>query len=690
MNRIIRIKQGSVIICCIIMILSSVVIAIGIDDEPRTNQPPVADAGPDQTVNVNNQVFFNGSNSYDSDGSILSYEWDFGDGFTHSSYSNQVVDIIQITNAPYHEVDPEWSPDGQHIAISAWTSQWYHDVITMNSDGSNQQHLTSTPLLHERMPSYSPDGSQIAYSKGTVDTTHGDGDYDIMIMNSDGTNKTQVTSSSFDEKTVTWSPDGSKLYFGSDRDGNYELWSVNPDGSNLAQLTDGLSMVFNPAVSPDGTKIAFSSDATGSYEIMMLDLGSGTISQVTSEPAHHSLHPSWNPDGSLLTYTKAPLNLQTANIWIMTPEGANQQQLTFYTGLNAVPDWSPDGSKILFRSNKDGPYNIHVLTLIGEPTAQHAYTLPGVYTVTLMVTDNDGATDNDTCIITVSGPQNSTATATGPQGAHHDPVITVTYDWTENPIAIDLYYSTNSGDSWNYLATDYSVDGSYDWEPESNPGPKPSKYYWIANAQFGADDVGIPANGTAPEAGPFNWKTWDTCKDAPLPLSEGSSNWFFISVPLDISGDLLTIFDDAAWGDGGTTWDYIQWYDSNDPSDPWNSYSIYRPPTLNDDVNVDNTMGFWIHLTSNDGDGVLTVGEGSEPITTTIYLQAGWNLVGYPSTTEGITMSDALWGTGIDRVDVFDPSSPYRLREIGPNYLMKSGEAYWIHVAADTTWVVDW
>jgi len=234
------------------------------------------------------------------------------------------------------------------------------------------------------------------------------------------------------------------------------------------------------------------------------------------------------------------------------------------------------------------------------------------------------------------------------------------------------------------------VDGSYYWTPQSNPGPKPSKYYWIANAKNGADDVGIPANGTPPEAGPFNWKCWDTCGNAPTPLSGSTSNWFFISVPLDISGDLATVFDDTAYGDGGTTWDYIQWYDPTDVSDPWKSYSIYRPDTLNDNVNVDNTMGFWIHLTSNDGDGVLTAGQGTQPVTTTIQLHAGWNLVGYPTQDETRTISDVFWGTGVDHIEVFDPSAPYRLKTVSPSHIMQPGEGYWVHVAADTTWTVDW
>jgi hypothetical protein len=44
----------------------------------------------------------------------------------------------------------------------------------------------------------------------------------------------------------------------------------------------------------------------------------------------------------------------------------------------------------------------------------------------------------------------------------------------------------------------------------------------------------------------------------------------------------------------------------------------------------------------------------------------------------------------VDRVEVFDQGESYNLREVGPSHVMKPGEGYWVHVTADTTWVIDW
>jgi hypothetical protein len=64
-------------------------------------------------------------------------------------------------------------------------------------------------------------------------------------------------------------------------------------------------------------------------------------------------------------------------------------------------------------------------------------------------------------------------------------------------------------------------------------------------------------------------------------------------------------------------------------------------------------------------------------------------MVGYPTLTNE-TVANALWGTGVDIVMVCDTSEPYNIKEVGPTYLMKPGEGYWVHVPFDTVWVVDW
>ncbi len=164
-----------------------------------------------------------------------------------------------------------------------------------------------------------------------------------------------------------------------------------------------------------------------------------------------------------------------------------------------------------------------------------------------------------------------------------------------------------------------------------------------------------------------------------LPLNEG---WNLISLPLEQSNpyDIPEVLDSI-----GGKWDCIRAYDPSF-SDPWIHYNVNWPMSLNDLDGLNHKIGFWINITEPNVN--LTV-RGYIPSSTSIPLHAGWNLVGYPSlNTE--TVANALWGTGADAVTTGDASEPYHIKEVAPTYVMKPGEGYWIHVPADTVWIVDW
>ncbi len=161
-----------------------------------------------------------------------------------------------------------------------------------------------------------------------------------------------------------------------------------------------------------------------------------------------------------------------------------------------------------------------------------------------------------------------------------------------------------------------------------------------------------------------------------------ATGWNLISIPLELTNtSILNVLSSI---DG--KWDRVKYYDQTDVNDHWKGYSPAKPPGTNDLLNIDNKMGFWIHVTEP---CTLNV-TGSVPTFTNITLFAGWNLAGYPSMT-GRNITDALAGTGYDRpVEGFNATSPYLISQYPDVYTMQSGEGYWIHVPADTVWIVDW
>jgi endoglucanase len=176
-----------------------------------------------------------------------------------------------------------------------------------------------------------------------------------------------------------------------------------------------------------------------------------------------------------------------------------------------------------------------------------------------------------------------------------------------------------------------------------------------------------------------------TVNQRPLPpsinLVEG---WNLISFPYDVvDNGLQTVLSSI---DG--KYDSVQYYDSSDFADPWKHYHINKPGNLNDLNQLDNTMGFWIHIT--DPSGANLVVDGDIPsIPHDITLNVGWNLVGLPR-TDYITVSEVRSGL-IGPISIFKVNplgGPQDLINLDFDDVMSPTEGFWIHSPIIQTWTV--
>ena len=141
-----------------------------------------------------------------------------------------------------------------------------YEIFVMNADGSRPD-ADHRQRARRRGPAWSPNGKKIVFQRD-FDAIRGQADYDLVTMRADGTRERNLTHSpGVQEFDPTGQRTAVRIAFASERDGDGEIYTMKPDGSRVRQLTfnDG-PFDGSPKWSPDGRKIAFDSDRDADEE----------------------------------------------------------------------------------------------------------------------------------------------------------------------------------------------------------------------------------------------------------------------------------------------------------------------------------------------------------------------------------------------------------------------------------------
>lgn len=271
--------------------------------------------------------------------SVIAYCFQPSQNGVHQIYTIHLdgTDNQKVIDAPIGLNHHDCSPDGTKFAAVGYTGENFStwSIHIFNSDGTGLERLTAEEGVWDSEPAWSPDGNRISFTRTYPQQNHRG---ELWMMNADGSDQHSIGVEGFAAK---WSPDGTRIIYTSRRTERFEIYTCKVDGTNEQQLTDTEADEMFPMYSPDGSRVVFAAF-------------SGKNS--------------------------AADNIKTFEIYVMNPDGTGVRQLTDNDCFDSNPRWSPDGSRIVFSSdrNEENKWEVYVMDADGTNILRVTNSPPGI------------------------------------------------------------------------------------------------------------------------------------------------------------------------------------------------------------------------------------------------------------------------------------------------------------------------
>ncbi len=259
-----------------------------------------------------------------------------------------------------------WSPDGKTLAIvSNEAPQEPLSIYLLSIDTGEKRRLTALPpgSFGDTSPAFSPDGRSLAFIRNPNFLVS-----DIYLVPVAGGEPTRLT---FDNLSLggslAWTTDGREIVFSSPRGGLQSLWRVSTSGDRLRRLVGTGEYAFNPSIARQGSRLAYV------YRKVDRNIWRAAGPNSTAKDSapvkliastRDDIAPQFSPDGKRIVFVSDRTG--SREIWVAASDGQNPIQLTNFGGSNTgTPRWSPDNKWIAFDSRPEGNSDIHVISADG-------------------------------------------------------------------------------------------------------------------------------------------------------------------------------------------------------------------------------------------------------------------------------------------------------------------------------------
>ena len=200
-------------------------------------------------------------------------------------------------------------------------------------------------------PDIDPTGTLLAYASTQHRATA-----DLYIKRISGTAVMQLTNDPANDVMPTFSPDGKRVAFASDRTGNWDIYMVDITGGQAVQLTNDTTHDLYPSFSPDGKQLVYCTHGaqSGQWELVVIEVENPAVKRFIG----YGLFPDWSPQDNRILFQRArERGTRWFSIWtvdLVNGEGVRPTEIAVSSNAATItPTWSPDAKHIAFSTIVD-------------------------------------------------------------------------------------------------------------------------------------------------------------------------------------------------------------------------------------------------------------------------------------------------------------------------------------------------